>query len=660
MNLFLGLISLKNHEVLGVTPPRVYFTTSSTLQDGPTTFDPNNPCWKSLQLKSDYRKTNELFNQLQDARVCGKTLLEFVWYDGVSMWQFLPSYIWPAFFRTVELIDVVSEIIDETAPQEIRIFPINDYTNPIWRGVVQAIGQAHNIPVTTIQPHRPHGPYHPSQRLLRILRRIGVNRFIWQIEYILLIPWIHWMVRLQRKVGNDRRGGKTLLFATLARHWVEVPDHPGRKYDEQFFPLLPALRVAGWKWFVGIDCPYSLLWYSMIKLWSRIRAHEPGVIWNIFHAYGKPCKGSLIKNGAVFAHMWQVLRNDPEFDRDFRYRNISLLPALMAELEWAFLHILPECARMLTIAGQILEQERPDAIMATYETGPLERALIIQSSRMGIPTVGLVHGMIFDNHYDYMHHRITTDPVLKPLGFVVPEITCVWGPATKQTLTEIGHYSSEAVVVTGNWRYDHLVAQIGERDIVAIKRRFRLKPGGKVVLILSAVQNTPYYIGECLNAIESHEDCVPLIKLHSADDPRPIRRLLQRQGYSTEILIERWLFEALMVADLVISQWSTVVSEAVLLGRPVVLVNLSNMPGPEAYVKAGICLYATNPMELASAIQKGLDDPAVRSKLNAARTEFIGRYFFKIDGRAAERVVEALERRLSMRSSASADVTTWK
>lgn len=260
--------------------------------------------------------------------------------------------------------------------------------------------------------------------------------------------------------------------------------------------------------------------------------------------------------------------------------------------------------------------------------------------------------MIFDNHYDYMHRRITTDPTKEPLGFVVPQITCVWGPFSKKVLTEAGHYPPEAVVVTGNWRYDRM-KEIGRINTSTFKQNCGIAAGKKVVLILSSSHGQALvdYVRQCLQVIGKQPELAPLIRLHPARGyESPIRELVQEMGFNQRVFVEQPLVEALLAADLVISEASTTIGEAALLEKPTILVDFQNQAGTEAYVESGICIPVTRQEELGSAIEMALHDDLVLARLNKARKEFISRYFFKMDGCAAQRVVETLEARVAMRA----------
>lgn len=653
--LSLGLASVGEPPV--AAPIRVCFAVCSNQHEAPTTFSPSDSCWEERESDFDYRRTNDLLNRLQEVRVAGKTLLEFVRCENVSMWQFLPSYVWPTFFLAVEMIDLLGRIVDDVRPQVIRVFSANHYPAPLWREAVQAVGECYGVPVFTVDPvHVPISIHDLQQHIVNSLRRVGVGelvlwvrRMLYQTTNMLSIR-VRFSKDMPKGLSNAHSSCRKLLLVTLGRrHWVPDPLDPSRKYDEQMFPLLPALQRAGWSNFVAIDCENS----SVRELQRRMREEEPDVPWRAFSSYRRQRDSTKKRTKLIFARMWQLLQQDHEFLEDFRYRGVQLMPVLREELRRAFLEILPECAEMLATAARILKEEHPDAVIATYETGPWARALIIQAARASIPTLGLQHGMIFDTHYDYMHRHITCDPTVNPSGFVVPEVTCVWGSFWKQVLTRAGSYPPGAVVVTGNWRYDRIAGMARAIDINKIKSSFGIVPENKVVLILSSGQSVVDYVRQCLQVLGTRSELTPLIKLHSVDDPKPVREMLQEMGYPDDVLVEERLIEAMMAADLVISQTSTAVGEAALLDRPVVLVNflkLSNI-GAEAYVESGICLYATNLQELTTAVEKALVDPLAVAQMSRARTGFISRYFFKIDGCAAQRVAEALETRSLTRQS---------
>jgi len=624
-------------------PVKVYFIASATADIAPKFFDSHDARWKVRHSDGDYHPTNELFNKLQDIRIENKTLLEFTLYEKLSMWQFLPSHLWPSFFRVVQLIDVITQIVDDIVPRQICVFPADDI---YWYGTTKAIGEANNIPII-IEAAEADRTYLNTvgnrEKIRDVLARTGVLRFLRSGRWL----FAHNRKKKGTSETNEEKRGKKSLFTSFARHWVPLPGDASRKYDEQFYPLLPALRKTGWLDFVGIDLPYAS---DAAKLDERRRHVESGIRWREFYSYEPQPGKSPTKAKNFFEKNWYVLKKDLVFLKNFKYKGVCLMAALERDLKQAFLNQLPGCTQMLATAERILDEEQPNAVLVSYEAGPYQRALTIQAQRKGILTVGLQHGMIFDNHYDYMHTRITNDVVADPYGFTVPKVTCVWGSMWKEVLTETGHYPKDTVVITGNWRYDHIIKIMGFMDVQIIKQEFKIAPGKSVVLILSSRSDCTRYIRECLMVLAKRPECQALIKLHPSQDAKPVRELLPQFGYSDDALVEGKLIEAIKIADLVISQTSTSALEAVLLERPLVLVNLNaDISWMPPYINDGICLYVTKAAELAEAVEKGLKDEATRERLRKARKEFVYRYFFDLDGRASERVAQEIEKRLKER-----------
>ena len=649
MVLSLHLAPLSRGQRPGVASALVHSSSSPCIEDAPRRFTARDPRWISTNSSFDYAETNEFLNQLQDARVAGKRLLEFVDYDGISLWQFLPAYLWPSFFRAIQLISLTRAIVRQEKPESIRVFPVDDYTSAIWIGSVRAVAEAEGLPVAIVGESGA-GHWRGLRRRVRsALRRVIRSTRVRQVAYGLLLS-AHCLVCMAgaaRRRGRPGRGRKA-LFVTYARNWVKAPGTQRDHYDEQISPLLPAFREAGWGQFVGTDCPYDYRLVSLRKLWSRLRSHEPDFRWRGFFTCGMLLRLRAVRarGRTAFGEQWQQLREDGGFHEDFSYEGVSLMPALEAELHGAFSRILPDCVAMLAMAQQLLLEEQPDAVVATYETGPFQRALIIQGQLLGIATVGLMHGLMFDNHYDYMHRRVAPDCVGTPVGFAVPRVTCVWGRRTRDMLIESGHYPPKSVEVTGNWRYDSLV-EMNDAARDEFREEMYHEDSKSVVVVASGGQNVADYIRRCTQVLARRSDATPLIRLHPSDNPIPVRELLREDGYADEVLYEGQLVNALVGSDLVISQWSTVIAEAALMDRPVVLADLYGQgEAAEEYVEAGICLHAVDEEQLANAIEAALNDDASRARLKGARAAFISDYFHKIDGRSSQRVVAALEARM--------------
>lgn len=604
--------------------------------------------WEVRQSDGDYRTTNGLLAGLESVLISGRPLVGFVAYAEVFYWQFLPSYIWTTFFRAVEYTKIAVSLIEEMSPDIIRVLPAYDSNSMLWFKLMGSIAQTFKI-VVKFERVNPLGFFcRPREQLKHALRRIGIPEQIRILSNAIFNLYFFCAEKFNFHRMPKKHDVNSILFASFERNWVRAQKKQEGFYDQQIYPLLSSLRDNGWNKFFGIDCPYSFK--SPLKLIAeRAQDKEKDVSWSGFYSFSNLLSTNLIKKKArdIFRKQWVEIETNPDFADKLQYRGVKLLPVLKDELKRAFVRILPACAQINDIAYRVLKDKSPKGLILTYETGPYQRAFITAARKLKIPSIGLMHGMIFDNHYDYMHASINADSNSKPVGFVVPEVTCVWGAFWKSNLTCRGHYPSDSIVVTGNWRYDRLVNTLKNINLEEIKDFFGVIPGKKIILIISGGMHTLAYLNNCLLSLSTVNDICLLVKIHPADDPVPVLKLLKRYGIKTNFLIKGQLTEALLIADLVISQVSTVLSEAVLLNKQVILVDFEGHRGYEEYYNLEIFFIVNDIKKLSEIIFLALKEPYPNKEISIARNRFISNYFFKNDGHSAKRVADVLRERIA-------------
>jgi UDP-N-acetylglucosamine 2-epimerase len=82
--------------------------------------------------------------------------------------------------------------------------------------------------------------------------------------------------------------------------------------------------------------------------------------------------------------------------------------------------------------------------------------------------------------------------------------------------------------------------------------------------------------------------------------------------------------------------------EAIVLKKPVVVVNLFKRPVLIPYVERGVAIGAYNADDIEGALKKALHDNDLKKKMDSARQSFINDFVSKIDGKAGERIMELI------------------
>lgn len=97
------------------------------------------------------------------------------------------------------------------------------------------------------------------------------------------------------------------------------------------------------------------------------------------------------------------------------------------------------------------------------------------------------------------------------------------------------------------------------------------------------------------------------------------------------------ILELIAACDVLITWESITAIEAMLLGKPVVIVNLTGREDLMPYVSAGAALGAYRQEEIAARLKDALENMDVINMLRQAQKRLLERVFCKIDGRAASR-----------------------
>jgi len=207
---------------------------------------------------------------------------------------------------------------------------------------------------------------------------------------------------------------------------------------------------------------------------------------------------------------------------------------------------------------------------------------------------------------------------------------------------------AERVVVTGLPRYDILIHAHEVYSRQAFLERYNLDARHKIVHwstqchVLSQEENASNFKA-IFGAINNLEGVSLVIKQHPAEPEKFTEEIMrQMKSYGINAVItpkNSDTYEQLFVCDLMITRHSTTAMEAVALGKPVIILNLSGKPDPVEYVQEGVALGIYNSGDLCAAMKRLLVDD---SEMSAQRERYIEKYLYKIDGEATHRVIDII------------------
>ena len=229
---------------------------------------------------------------------------------------------------------------------------------------------------------------------------------------------------------------------------------------------------------------------------------------------------------------------------------------------------------------------------------------------------------------------------------------CIWSEEHKKSLMERG-IAGDRLVVTGNPAYDNLFSC--EYD----KSKIRTCAGigedyEKVITWAPSALWPSYRCGENYNEkifAELQRLCrkfasvMFVFKPHPSELVRAFHRLADRSLKNLIITeADRNATELFYISDIIMSWNSSVITEAVVLQKPIIGLNFHALPEKAPCVSEGVALPARNPAELEKAIGRIFSNEGnILEIMSHARAGYIEKYLYKADGMASSRIADTLE-----------------
>jgi UDP-N-acetylglucosamine 2-epimerase len=238
---------------------------------------------------------------------------------------------------------------------------------------------------------------------------------------------------------------------------------------------------------------------------------------------------------------------------------------------------------------------------------------------------------------------------------------------TCQKALEACGVAPERIRVVGSPEYDQLAANRDVNDDASAARSIRQRlhlSADRPIVFYAHQEISGHHLTEAL-VWSLSEACrrigaTLLVKFHpqAHADPARWRALAQRRGIEPSLIsffkTECTSIEAVQVCSVCVTAFSTVSLEAMILGRPVIV--LQYLPVGETLRLAqdyGAALDVEKSESLADAIRAAVQDGQVRAKLLANATIALHEELHSLDGRSLERIVTAILEVGAMREGVS-------
>jgi hypothetical protein len=356
-----------------------------------------------------------------------------------------------------------------------------------------------------------------------------------------------------------------------------------------------------------------------------------------FHVFRELRRGT-----AEVRRLWRTLRASPGMREVFSHRGVRFDDLCAADLAATLLLQLPWAIRSFEEMAAVLRAVRPQAVCLYAESSGWGRAALAACRAAGVPTVALQHGILYPTYYSYLHDP---DEGACPR----PDRTAVFGEAARRFLVERGGYSPDTLVPTGSPKFDALLAAARDRDRGALRASLGVTDGAPLVVLASrfhGIRETHRAVGTAFPALVRAVEALGatcLVKPHPAEPPDAYEAVIRECGVKGTRLVPTGagLVELLQAADVLVTVESLSAVEALVLGRPVLILNTpTNL---QALVACGVALGVPADEDPQDALRRLLFDGATRAELTRARETYLSDVAAGVDGRATERILALLQ-----------------
>ncbi len=266
-------------------------------------------------------------------------------------------------------------------------------------------------------------------------------------------------------------------------------------------------------------------------------------------------------------------------DKPFIYEDISLWPFVKSIfLEIFYEPYLPTFLQLMEKIDELFSLNPPKLIIQVYETGPYAKCFEFVAKRKEIKTIGIMHGIIYNGHPDYMHKEILQNN--NPLGNPIPDKTLVYGEYFKQILSKNGHYPVENISIITNPSFSKIDEFLKSNNKEDLLKKFHF-PDVKIILFpltfrfdMSLENKEKFLLDMIFEKIKDNKDLLFLIRLRPGDTTTQLKinEIYPSDNFK---LSNGSLLEDILISDIVVTTYSSVGIDSTFFEKPIIFVNIS-------------------------------------------------------------------------------------
>jgi len=334
-----------------------------------------------------------------------------------------------------------------------------------------------------------------------------------------------------------------------------------------------------------------------------------------------------------------ILFDHPKLKSAFVFRNIPYWTLIKNRIRELILVDFPRYRKNVDLFFNIPNIK---SVILRNDIKELEKTVVLSARIKKIPSLVIQHG-------------ITAEP--NGHGTIFADKIAVWGDYAFSWYRHFGN-DAERIIKIGNPIFDPTSGSFNregrDKDTIGklgIERKERvialIMPSPEIVRFSAYETDDISYIllEETAKAVKSVGDINLIVKLHPNENIRDFIKLVDEKDRKIIKIIDKIdIRELIKISDLVIITETTVGLEAIAMGKPVLMINLTKRESLIPYVENGVAAGIHDTGEIENAIKRVLDDKGAKGDMNLKREGFVNHFLYLHDGNARKRASELIKK----------------
>lgn len=301
--------------------------------------------------------------------------------------------------------------------------------------------------------------------------------------------------------------------------------------------------------------------------------------------------------------------------------------------KWLFYMHLPRLISQSAIILHIIKRHPPVLIISPDVNDPRTRMFCFAGKLANIKTLDVQFGLYDMNAIEWK--------------FFISDHIAVTGNNNAQVIIDHGVPIGKTTV-TGSPRYDNIL-NVADENAKIIRQELGVIGCNKMLLFASQ----PYYYGafssaevrkkmiyDLFNAVDKQSGLSVVVKPHPNEDKKELLKLAQ--GKSNIFVVDKLINirELIRVADVFATFFSTTTFDALAMNKPTINIAYPGSYTNDVFVNCGATFVAKSYEDILCIVKSVIDDSIIdkNNDLMPIRFDLLQKWFYKIDGRAAERI----------------------